>query len=173
MQIMDYCVKKPYLIIFILIHCIMSQAQRQMEFLDRGLVAVRYSADSVFISWRLLGTESQDLSFNIYKRTGTGNALKLNRTVLTKGTNYLDSKSDHSQPISYYVKAISKGKEMEQSKTLCCLLMLLYGNISPLFLEIQMDIRQMMHLRRIWMAMVNMKLFYIKQEEVGIILRMV
>jgi len=95
----------------------MSQAQRQMEFLDRGLVAVRYSADSVFISWRLLGTESQDLSFNIYKRTGTGNALKLNRTVLTKGTNYLDSKSDHSQPISYYVKAISKGKEMEQSKT--------------------------------------------------------
>jgi hypothetical protein len=34
-------------------------AQRLMENLDRGVVAVRHAADSVFISWRLLGTEPE------------------------------------------------------------------------------------------------------------------
>jgi len=44
------------------------QAQRQMEKLDRGLVAVNPGEDiGVFLSWRLFGTEPLDLRFNVYR----------------------------------------------------------------------------------------------------------
>ena len=44
-------------------------AQRQMETLDRGLVAVQ-TADGVFASWRIDGTEYYDTQYNLY-RDGT------------------------------------------------------------------------------------------------------
>ena len=65
-----------------------------MENLDRGLVAVRHATDSVFISWRLLGTEPQNLPFNIYRTTGSGKPVKLNAQPLTAGTNFIDTKAD-------------------------------------------------------------------------------
>jgi hypothetical protein len=39
---------------------------RQAEFLDRGLVAVKTDG-GVFLSWRLLGSESYDAGFNLYR----------------------------------------------------------------------------------------------------------
>ena len=51
-------------------------AQRQMENLSRGVVAIR-QADGVFVSWRLLGTEPMDLGFNVYRQTGSQKAVKL------------------------------------------------------------------------------------------------
>ena len=38
----------------------------QMEYLDRGTVAVK-TEEGVFLSWRLLGTENYDSSFSIYR----------------------------------------------------------------------------------------------------------
>ena len=40
-------------------------AQRQMETLDRGLVAVGQTGGGVFLSWRRLGTDPAALAFNI------------------------------------------------------------------------------------------------------------
>jgi len=40
--------------------------QRQMEKLDRGLVAVKDS-NGVFISWRVLGTEWTSIGYNLYR----------------------------------------------------------------------------------------------------------
>ena len=57
---------------------------RQMEALDRGLVAVK-TGSGVFLSWRLLGTESYATSFNVY-RDGT-----LIKSGITDSTNYLDA----------------------------------------------------------------------------------
>lgn len=46
--------------------------QRQMEKLDRGLVGINQGEDiGVFLSWRLLGTEPQELGFNVYRQTGS------------------------------------------------------------------------------------------------------
>lgn len=39
---------------------------RQMEDLGRGLVAIEEDGH-VFVSWRLLGTEPNDLGFNLYR----------------------------------------------------------------------------------------------------------
>ena len=61
--------------------------QRQMEKLDRGLVAINQGKDiGVFLSWRLLGTEPQELGFNVYRQTSSAAAEKLNDLPLTAGT---------------------------------------------------------------------------------------
>ena len=69
-------------------------AQRQMENLGRGVVAMRKSTDSVFVSWRMLGTDPTDIGFNLYRKTGSGTPVKLNSALITKNTNYTDVKPD-------------------------------------------------------------------------------
>ena len=42
-------------------------AQRQMERLGRGVVAVNQGDGKVFISWRLLGNDPEATAFNLYR----------------------------------------------------------------------------------------------------------
>src|SRR5438046_2102494 len=70
-----------------------SEAQRLMESLNRGVVAVRSAEGKVFVSWRLLGTEPINLSFNLY-RTLNGKTEKLNKEPILETTNYLDENTD-------------------------------------------------------------------------------
>ncbi|HEX8017933.1 MAG TPA: hypothetical protein VF465_22095, partial [Flavobacterium sp.] len=42
-------------------------AQRQMESLDRGVIAIK-DKGQFFISWRVLGTDTDDLAFNLYRK---------------------------------------------------------------------------------------------------------
>lgn len=90
--------------------------QRVMENLDRGVVAVRYKPESVFISWRLLGTEPDNLAFNIYRKTGNRAPVKLNSGPLTAATHFVDTKADLTQANLYSVKALLNGKESDQIK---------------------------------------------------------
>ena len=57
---------------------------RQADYLTRGLTAVP-AEDGVLISWRFLGTDSQDLQYNLYR-----GETKLNASPLSL-TNYFDS----------------------------------------------------------------------------------
>ena len=41
------------------------QAQRQMEKLGRGMVAINQGGGKVYVGWRLLGTDPDDIAFNI------------------------------------------------------------------------------------------------------------
>ena len=76
----------------IIVFCSISlSAQPWMENIDRGLVAVRDGND-VFVSWRLLGNESFEVGFNIYRVDAGQKHLKLNKTPVTKSTSYLDKK---------------------------------------------------------------------------------
>ena len=76
-----------------------STAQRRMEYLNRGVYAINEGNGKVFVSWRLLGTEPQDLAFNLY-RTTAGKQVKLNNAPLTKGTNFEDTGVDTTMAIS-------------------------------------------------------------------------
>lgn len=91
-------------------------AQRMMENLDRGVIAVRNSEGKVFVSWRLLGTEPVDISFNVYRSKENTASVKLNKSSITKTTNFLDESADSSSAYSYYVKPVVKGKETAASK---------------------------------------------------------
>jgi rhamnogalacturonan endolyase len=90
-------------------------AQRQMEALGRGVIAVRQSDGKVWVGWRLLGTDSDALAFNLYRSTNGARAVKLNDKPLAGPTNFIDARADASQSHSYFVRSILKGKEGEPS----------------------------------------------------------
>jgi len=90
---------------------------RQIEYLDRGTIAVRMNEDSVFVSWRMLGTEPDDIAFNIYRQSGNGKPLMLNKKPITESTDYIDGNADLKADNKYFVKAVLKGKKQEESKS--------------------------------------------------------
>ncbi|MGO8055556.1 hypothetical protein, partial [Rhizobium leguminosarum] len=60
-----------------------------MEWLDRGVVAVRNNDGKVFVSWRLLGTDPANIAFNVYRangnmKDGSDKTIKLNKAPVTK-----------------------------------------------------------------------------------------
>ncbi|HEX3044260.1 MAG TPA: cellulose binding domain-containing protein, partial [Bacillota bacterium] len=79
---------------------------RQMENLDRGVVAVKVS-NGVFVSWRVLGTENSSVSYNLYR-----GSTKVNSSPLTV-SNYLDSAGTTSS--TYTVRAVVNGSEQGAS----------------------------------------------------------
>jgi hypothetical protein len=83
--------------------------QRQMERLDRGLIAIQ-TEDGIFLSWRLLGNDPKDISFNVY----CNNRL-LNEQPLGGATNYLDKKGSVNH--RYLVKTVLNDAETEESKS--------------------------------------------------------
>ncbi|MET7470509.1 cellulose binding domain-containing protein [Micromonospora sp. NPDC005222] len=80
---------------------------KQMEKLDRGLVSVR-SGNGNLVSWRLLGTETSGVAFNLY-RGGT----KVNDSPITGATTYLDSGA--AAGTAYTVRAVVNGAEQAAS----------------------------------------------------------
>ena len=85
-----------------------SYAQRQMETLDRGTVAVKVTA-GIYVGWRLPATEWEGVSYNIYR-----DGVKLNEAPITGATNYTDPKGTMAN--KYAVSAIVDGVEQPASK---------------------------------------------------------
>ncbi|KFZ00325.1 hypothetical protein V500_01096 [Pseudogymnoascus sp. VKM F-4518 (FW-2643)] len=92
-------------------------AQRPMENLGRGVVAVRSNETAVLVGWRLLGLDDEDIGFNVYRATGSGNPKLLNSKVLTGGTNFQDLDPDLGEANTYHVRPVLNGKEEEKSGT--------------------------------------------------------
>lgn len=94
--------------------CQQLPAQRRMENLGRGVVAIR-SGSQVFVSWRLLGLDPAGIGFNIYRAAGGGTATRLNTTVLTAGTNFTDNTATLTTTNAYYVRPVINGAEQAPS----------------------------------------------------------
>ena len=85
---------------------------RQMEALGRGVVAIQHAEGKVFVSWRLLGTDPDDIAFNLYRQSGDAEAVKLNAEPLKKATCFADATADLSKPTAYTVRPVVDGKEL-------------------------------------------------------------
>ena len=83
---------------------ISSFAARQAEYLDRGVVALP-SGSGVLISWRMLGDDPANISFNVYR-----NGSKITASPITSSTNYLDTSGTTSA--AYTVRAVVNGVEL-------------------------------------------------------------
>ena len=81
-----------------------AQAARQMEWLNRGLVAVK-TTNGVFLSWRVLGTDGNTTGFNLYR-----DGEKIASFTGSQASNYTDTKGTASS--KYFVKAVVGGKEI-------------------------------------------------------------
>ncbi len=83
------------------------KAQRVMEKLDRGLVAVRTSSTKVFLSWRVLGSDPDYVAFNLYR-----DGIKINTTPINTVTNFSDATASAT---NYTVKTVINGVETGES----------------------------------------------------------
>ena len=92
-------------------------AQRQMENLGRGVIAVRTGSDSVYIGWRMLGTDSADIAFNVYRQNGDDKPVRLNKNPITESTNYIDGNVSFDRDNSYFVAAVINGIDQEKGKS--------------------------------------------------------
>ncbi|HEY2882081.1 MAG TPA: hypothetical protein VGJ15_06595, partial [Pirellulales bacterium] len=90
---------------------------RQMEYLNRGIVAVYQGSGNDYVSWRLLGTDPSDIGFNLYRSLGTGPALKLNNQPLIQTTDFSDLAVGNSQSRTYFVRPVIDGVEQAASET--------------------------------------------------------
>jgi rhamnogalacturonan endolyase len=103
-----------YLLISVLLGFVMLsniRAQQQMEYLNRGVYAINQGNGNVFVSWRLLGTESNDKAFNLYK-TVDGKTIKLNKNPLVTASCFIDELADTTKANTYFVKAIVNNSEL-------------------------------------------------------------
>ena len=83
-------------------------AARYMENLDRGVVAVYKGGSQVYVGWRMLGTEPDTISYNVYR-----GATKINTSPITNSTNYTDTSG--STASTYRVAAVIDSVEQELS----------------------------------------------------------
>ncbi len=93
---------KIYLSIALLSLAVIAQAQRHMEYLNRGVYAINEGNGKVFVSWRLLGTEVDFATFELYRITA-GKAKLLYQTAVNGPTNFEDTTADLSQENTYSV----------------------------------------------------------------------
>ncbi len=91
-------------------------AQRQMEWLDRGLVAVRQDDRQIFVSWRMLGTDPENIAFNVYRKVDVGEPMKLNGQPITEATCFVDDEAGSKGKQQYFVRAVLDGKEQAASR---------------------------------------------------------
>jgi rhamnogalacturonan endolyase len=108
---------KYWKIIFLFFSFILSFAsfaQRQMEFLDRGLIAVP-SGEDVLVSWRILGTDPDEISFDLFKVENGGDPVKLNGSRLDRGTNFLDTNFNKDNNAHYFIRTFVGNEIQDES----------------------------------------------------------
>lgn len=86
-----------------------TKLKRQIEYLDRAPVAMK-TEEGVFVSWRMLGTDPESISFNVYR-----DGEKINPELITASTNYVDK--DGIAESIYEVRAVLDGKERKAKET--------------------------------------------------------
>ncbi|MFC1633270.1 rhamnogalacturonan lyase [Planctomycetota bacterium] len=83
-------------------------AERQMEILGRGVIAVDQGGGKIYVGWRLLGSEPNGIGFNVYR-----DHRRLNDQPIMQSTNIVDNNG--SVRSAYTVRAVIEGIEGEPS----------------------------------------------------------
>ena len=102
--------KKLFVILFLILGISgQIQAQRTVEKLNRGLIAMRLNTNQVYVSWRMLGTEATNTSYNLYC-----NDVKVIGSPFTTATNFTHSITTNG---TYKIRSIINGTEQPESET--------------------------------------------------------
>lgn len=81
---------------------------------DRGVVALNIDANSIYVGWRLLREDPEDISFNIYRMDiGKEDFRKINEEPVTKSTNYIDTRVEPDMGYRYRITTVVNGREEE------------------------------------------------------------
>ena len=121
------------LLSFLLVLTLNSFAQRQLEKLDRGVVAIYKSNGQALVTWRIFGNDSPDIGFNVYAKVNGGSAVKKNSAVIKGKSNLLVAGVNPASTNQYFVKPVIGGVEGEASNAFTL-------NGSNPFLSVALDI---------------------------------
>ncbi|MCL4203076.1 MAG: rhamnogalacturonan lyase [Pirellulaceae bacterium] len=91
-------------------------AERQMEHLTRGVIAVPREAGDAYVGWRMLGTDPDGIAFNLYRSTDNRAPIRLNAQPITASTNFVDQGVDRTSPNAYFVRPVIEGREQAASE---------------------------------------------------------
>ena len=124
---------------------------RYMENLARGVIAINQGGGHVYIAWRLLGTDPDDIAFNLYRSIGGGDPVRLNNPPIKESTNFIDAGVNLGQSNSYFVRPVLNGRE--------------YAASAAFTLQADAPAQQYISIPlETWTAMVSMRLSYTKRE---------
>jgi rhamnogalacturonan endolyase len=80
------------------------------------LVAVRNNTGEVYVSWRLLGTDSPGVAFNIYRMVEGASPVRANAQPISRTTDFLDRDAGNRADLSYCIRQVVDGRESELSE---------------------------------------------------------
>jgi len=87
--------------------------RRVAESLDRGIVARPMEGGKVYVGWRLLASDPDDVAFNVYRRTGDGEPVKLNDRPVGQTTDFVDGSAAEGTEHAWFVRPVIDGKEVQ------------------------------------------------------------
>ena len=90
---------------------------RQVEYLTRGVNAISIGSSKVYVNWRMLGTDSAAIAFNVYRSTDGATAVKRNSTPITATTDFTDSSVTTTKSNAYFIRPVVNGVEGEASES--------------------------------------------------------
>jgi len=91
------------------------QAQRQMEKLGRGIMAMNKGSNQIYVGWRLLGSDPSDITFNLYKSVNGAEYTKVNASPMMQTTDTVLSGCNLTVSNAFYVKPVINGAEQSAS----------------------------------------------------------
>jgi rhamnogalacturonan endolyase len=89
---------------------------RVREKLDRGLIARPIDGGNVYLGWRLLAEDPNDVGFNVYRRSGENEAVKLNDEPIRQTTDFVDEGAEKGKQHTWFVRPVVDGKQQAASK---------------------------------------------------------
>ena len=82
---------------------------RQVEYLTRGVNAIPTGTSTVYVNWRMLGTDPQAVAFNVYRSTDGLAPIKRNSTPITATTDFTDTGVTTTKSNTYFVRPVING----------------------------------------------------------------
>ena len=104
-------ITRPFIALITLVLLAPAPAQRQMETLTRGLVAVPDGTGAVLVSWRLFGTDPQAITFNLYQQSPGEAPIKLNPEPIASATSFPVGENQLKPAATNFVRPIIGGEE--------------------------------------------------------------
>ena len=91
--------------------------ERVKEKLGRGVVAKPREKGGVYVQWRLLEGDPEDVAFNVYRAAGGRAPVKLNDDALADTTDWVDANPPSDVKKSYFVRPVVDGRERKRSES--------------------------------------------------------
>lgn len=90
------------------------------ESLNRGLVVMPVGDGAAYVGWRLLKSDPEGVTFNVYRSVGDQQSVKLNALPIVHTTDFVDPAVPAGSTCHWRVRAVVNGQEQALSESAAC-----------------------------------------------------